>query len=31
MRDCTVILDNEVVIDQGRIVDPKQIVPRVER
>ena len=29
MRDCTVILDNEVVIDQGRIVDPKQIVQRV--
>jgi 2,5-dihydroxypyridine 5,6-dioxygenase len=31
MRDCTVILDNEVVIDQGRIVDPRQIVQRVER
>jgi 2,5-dihydroxypyridine 5,6-dioxygenase len=30
MRDCTVILDNEVVIDKGRIIDPKQIVQRVE-
>jgi hypothetical protein len=30
MRDCTVILDNDVVIEKGRIIDPKQIVPRVE-
>ncbi|MFO1349553.1 MAG: hypothetical protein U1F68_02240 [Gammaproteobacteria bacterium] len=29
MRDCTVILDNEVVIDQGKLVDPKMIVARV--
>ncbi len=29
MRDCTVVLDNEVIIDKGRIVDPKMIVQRV--
>ncbi|MGB7102665.1 MAG: hypothetical protein WBD95_28375 [Xanthobacteraceae bacterium] len=28
MRDCTVILDNEVVIEKGRIVDPAMIVAR---
>jgi 2,5-dihydroxypyridine 5,6-dioxygenase len=31
MRDCTVILDNEVVIDKGRLVDEKMRVPRVQR
>jgi len=31
MRDCTVVLDNDVVIEKGRIVDPHQVVPRVER
>jgi hypothetical protein len=31
MRDCTVILDNEVVIDKGRIVDEKMRVQRVQR
>jgi len=31
MRDCTLLLDDEVVIERGRLVDPKMIVPRVER
>jgi 2,5-dihydroxypyridine 5,6-dioxygenase len=31
MRDCTVQLDNEIVIDGGRLVDPQMIVPRVRR
>jgi 2,5-dihydroxypyridine 5,6-dioxygenase len=31
MRDCTVILDNEVVIDKGRLVDQKMRVARVQR
>jgi len=31
MRDCTVILDNEVVIEKGRIVDPAMIVAREPR
>ncbi|MFQ5972081.1 MAG: hypothetical protein ACE5Q3_07075 [Alphaproteobacteria bacterium] len=31
MRDCTVMLDGEVVIDRGRIADEKMIVERVER
>jgi 2,5-dihydroxypyridine 5,6-dioxygenase len=31
MRDCTVILDNEVVIEKGRIVDPAMIVAREAR
>jgi 2,5-dihydroxypyridine 5,6-dioxygenase len=31
MRDCTVILDNEVIIDKGRIVDEKMRVQRVQR
>jgi 2,5-dihydroxypyridine 5,6-dioxygenase len=31
MRDCTVILDNEVVIDKGRIVDEAMIVEREAR
>jgi 2,5-dihydroxypyridine 5,6-dioxygenase len=30
MRDCTVILDNEVIIERGKIVDKKMIVQRVE-
>lgn len=29
MRDCTVALDGTVVIDQGRLVDPKMVVQRV--
>ncbi|MGE3986556.1 hypothetical protein [Pseudorhodoplanes sp.] len=29
MRDCTVMLDNEVIIDKGRVVDPKMKVERV--
>jgi 2,5-dihydroxypyridine 5,6-dioxygenase len=31
MRDCTVLLDHEVIIERGHLVDPKMIVPRVER
>ena len=31
MRDCTVTLDNEVVIEAGRLVDEKMIVERVAR
>jgi len=31
MRDCTVLLDNDRIIEQGRIRDPKMIVPRVQR
>jgi 2,5-dihydroxypyridine 5,6-dioxygenase len=31
MRDCTVILDDEVVIERGKFVDEKMIVPRVAR
>ena len=31
MRDCTVILDNEVVIERGKLVDPKMIVAREAR
>jgi 2,5-dihydroxypyridine 5,6-dioxygenase len=31
MRDCTVILDNEVVIEKGRIVDTAMIVAREPR
>jgi 2,5-dihydroxypyridine 5,6-dioxygenase len=31
MRDCTVILDNEVIIEKGRLVDEKMRVPRVQR
>lgn len=30
MRDCTIALDGEVVVEAGRIVDPKMIVKRVE-
>jgi 2,5-dihydroxypyridine 5,6-dioxygenase len=29
MRDCTVMLDNETIIDKGRVVDPKMKVQRV--
>lgn len=31
MRDCTVMLDNDVIIDRGRFVDRKMIVERVAR
>lgn len=31
MRDCTVMLDNKVVIDKGKLVDPKMIVAREAR
>ena len=29
MRDCTVILDNDVIIEKGRIVDERMVVERV--
>lgn len=31
MRNCTIALDGEVVVDAGRIVDPKMVVARVPR
>jgi 2,5-dihydroxypyridine 5,6-dioxygenase len=31
MRDCTVMLDNKVVIEKGKLVDPKMIVAREAR
>jgi 2,5-dihydroxypyridine 5,6-dioxygenase len=31
MRGCTIALDGNVVVKDGRIVDPKMIVPRVPR
>ena len=31
MRGCTIALDGRVVVEDGRIVDPKMIVPRVKR
>ena len=31
MRGCTIALDGTVVVEEGRIVDPKMIVPRVSR
>jgi hypothetical protein len=31
MRDCTVMLDNDVIIDRGRFVDEKMVVERVSR
>src|SRR5215470_10499189 len=31
MRDCTVMLDGDVIVERGRIVDPKMVVPRVRR
>jgi 2,5-dihydroxypyridine 5,6-dioxygenase len=29
MLDCTVLLDNDVIIDRGKVVDPKMMVERV--
>lgn len=29
MRDCTIMLDNEVIVEKGKIVDEKMIVERV--
>ena len=31
MRDCTMMLDNQVIIEKGRIVDPRMVVERVRR
>jgi 2,5-dihydroxypyridine 5,6-dioxygenase len=31
MRDCTVMLDNTVIIDRGRLVDPRLVVAREPR
>ena len=31
MRDCTVALDNDIIIDQGRFTDEKMRVARVSR
>ena len=31
MRECTVMLDNEVIIENGRLVDPKMVVAREAR
>ena len=31
MRDCTIALDGNVVVKDGRVVDPKMIVPRQAR
>ena len=31
MRDCTVMLDGSTVIERGKIVDPKMVVPREQR
>jgi 2,5-dihydroxypyridine 5,6-dioxygenase len=31
MRDCTIELDGKVVVERGRLVDPKMIVPEVKR
>jgi 2,5-dihydroxypyridine 5,6-dioxygenase len=31
MRDCTISLDGKIVVEDGRIVDPAMIVPRVQR
>ena len=31
MRGCTISLDGNVVVEDGRIVDPKMIVPKVDR
>jgi len=31
MRDCTVMLDGRTVIERGKIVDPKMVVPREQR
>lgn len=29
MRDCTIMLDNDVIVEKGKLVDEKMIVPRV--
>jgi 2,5-dihydroxypyridine 5,6-dioxygenase len=31
MRDCTVMLDGRTIVERGRLVDPKMIVPREKR
>jgi hypothetical protein len=31
MRDCTVMLDGDVVVERGRIVDKRMIVQRAAR
>ena len=31
MRDCTVMLDGRAVIERGKIVDPRMVVPREQR
>jgi hypothetical protein len=31
MRDCTVMLDGDVVVERGRVVDKRMIVHRVPR
>ncbi len=31
MRECTITLDGQLVVEKGRLVDPKMIVPRVRR
>ncbi len=31
MRDCTIELDGNRIVEEGRIIDPKMIVPRVRR
>jgi len=31
MRGCTIALDGKVVVEDGRVVDPQMIVPRVRR
>jgi 2,5-dihydroxypyridine 5,6-dioxygenase len=31
MRDCTVALDGRTIIERGKLVDPKMVVPRVRR
>jgi 2,5-dihydroxypyridine 5,6-dioxygenase len=31
MRDCTIELDGKVVVEEGRLIDPKMIVPEVQR
>jgi hypothetical protein len=31
MRECTIELDGKIVVDRGRLVDPKMIVPEAKR
>ena len=31
MRDCSIMLDNDLILDKGRFADPKMAVPRVAR